>query len=104
MRTGARPDGRAPVRLKALYSVASSVPGVRIEQQPPRSPCGVAELEHVRELSRQRVERAAADLTGTPVVLDETEDRAEVSGVVIDEVLLRKRRDHDQRLTGAVPA
>ena len=64
----------------------------------------MVEIEHAREGARQLVERIGADPTQVPVVLDEAKNRGLVGERVIDEVVPREWRDHQQRQPGTVAA
>jgi hypothetical protein len=64
----------------------------------------VVEVEEVGQRAGLLVEGVVADRAGLPVVLDELEDRRLVGGGVVDEVLLRVRRDDEQREPGTVTA
>src|SRR5262249_8230617 len=81
--------------------------GLRVEDQLAVVVVAAAvEIEHVVDLARDGVERAARldALAGQPVVLDEAQDRALVGQRVVDVVAPGERRDHQERLTGAVAA
>src|SRR5581483_6484373 len=73
-----------------------SLARARVEQQ--LAHLATAEIEHVGDRIRNRVEGSLADaLSAEPVVLDEAENRRLIRGRVIDEVLPGPRRDDDQR-------
>src|ERR1700760_160615 len=63
------------------------------------------EVEHVVQHAGALIERALPDpLPAEPVVFDEAKDRALVGHRVIDKVLLRVGRDHQQRQTRTIAA
>src|SRR5262249_52976361 len=92
------PDSRSVLRrlprcrVQDEATVISSVPRV------------IVEVEHRRERARESIERAATDAAGTPVVLDEAQDRSLVCERVVDKVRPRERRDNNQRLARPVAA
>ena len=62
-------------------------------------------VKHLCDRVRQYVERTAADTFAfEPVVFDKTEDRRLVGDRVIDEVVLRPPRYHEQRQAWTVTA
>src|SRR5207247_3662415 len=95
------------VRGRASRSVgrrvaADRLAGGRVEVELAAA-VGPAEGEQVVQAAGDGVE-GAADLRQVPVLLDEGQDRALVRQGVVDEVVLREGRDHQQREAGAVAA
>src|SRR5580692_8127617 len=64
------------------------------------------EIEHLVELPRDRVHRAARldTLAGQPVVFDEAQDRGLIDQAMVDEIALGERRDDEERQSIAVTA
>src|ERR1700734_3435251 len=64
----------------------------------------VREVEHAVQRSSLDVVGVSTDAAQAPVVLDEAKNGRLVRGQVIDVVLFRVGRNHQERLTGAVTA
>src|ERR1700693_3229954 len=65
---------------------------------------GVLEIKHRIEPPGKVIKRSRDSLAVQPVVLDEAQNRALVGHGVIDVVLLREGRDHEERKTGTISA
>jgi len=88
------PEGVSRRRSVRLFRLSCA----GTQKQPSFSESVVAEVEHVRQRARIRVKRIAADQALIPTVLDEAQDQGLIGQRVIDEVRLRVRRDHPQRV------
>lgn len=76
----------------------------RPEEEPAILP-RVAEIEHLRNRASDPIKRSLPDaLPIQPVVFNEVDDRTLIRHRVIDKVLPRPRRDHEQRQPRSVPA
>src|SRR5262249_4486060 len=84
-------------------SVLEGLAGDRIEEQGGVIAVLAMEIEHVVQRSGERVE-GTGDPRQAPVVLHELHDRGQVGDGVVDRVVLRPRRDHQQRQPGAEAA
>ena len=64
----------------------------------------IVEVEHAIELSGFHVAGVVADAAEFPIVFDEPKDGGLVGGAVVNVILLRVGRDHEQRETRTVAA
>lgn len=93
----------APSQLSCRLSLFGGAQ-VRVEDQL-RISRGLVEIEHIVERASNCVIGALADpLAVKPIVFDEAKDRRLVRDGMVHEVVLRVRRNHQQRLTRTITA
>src|SRR5580698_2853544 len=94
----------ATVTAIAVAVAALLLPGRRVQDQA-FVRTAVREVEHAVDRAGYRVKRAATDAFALePIVFDEADDRRLVDDHVIDVILLRERRDHQERQARTVTA